>query len=97
MATKFKSTSNLRATPVTNGYADIYVPPHIPDFTQTTEFKLTQEYNKRPDLLAFRLYGDARFWWVFPLYNRNTIVDPINDFKTGLTILVPERNLVAGI
>lgn len=97
MATNFKNTSNLRATPISNGYADIYVPPLVPDFTQTQEFELSQQYNKRPDLLAYEIYGDARFWWLFPLYNKNTLLDPINDFKTGLTIIVPNRDFVAGI
>lgn len=97
MAKAFKRTSNLRATTITNGYADIYVPPLVPDFTKTTQITLGQRYNKRPDILAYELYGDSKFWWLFLLYNKNTLLDPINDFVTGLTISVPTRDYVAGI
>jgi len=93
----FKRTSNLRATPVIDGYLDIYNPPIIPDFNQTEIVEITQKYNRRPDLLAYDLYGEARLWWLFALYNKNAIVDPINDFTTGTSIVVPLRSFVTGI
>ena len=93
----YKRNSNLRATPVVNGYANLYEPPLTPDFEQTEIFEITQRFNRRPDLLAYELYGDAHFWWIFTMYNRNTIVNPINDFTTGKKILIPNRNFVAGI
>jgi hypothetical protein len=93
----FKRTSHLRATPITNGYADLYVPPIVPDFSRVDDFTITQKYVNRPDLLAYELYGDARFWWLFAVYNKNAIVDPINDFTLGKKIVVPRRDFVAGI
>jgi len=93
----YKQTSHLRNVTVINGYADIYNPPFTPDFTQTEELTLVQKYNRRPDLLAYELYDEAAYWWVFTLYNRNTIVDPINDFTTGKTIRVPTRGFIAGL
>jgi hypothetical protein len=93
----YKKTSHLSATPVVNGYTALYTPPFVPNYTATTEFTLTQKYHKRPDLLAYDLYGEAAYWWVFALYNKNEILDPINDFVTGLTILLPNRNFIAGI
>jgi len=92
----YKRTSHLSATPITNGYTEVYVPPITPDFTKTNEFTLTQKYDRRPDLLAYEMYGDAKFWWVFVLYNKNQLRDPINDFRTGLTLLIPTRNFIAG-
>lgn len=97
MVTSYKRTSHLRSTPIVNGYAEIYNPPIIPNFEQTEEFVITQKYDRRPDLLAYELYGEAKFWWLFVLYNKNAIVDPINDFTTGKRILVPLRSFVAGI
>lgn len=97
MPVNYKSNSNLRSTPITNNFLDLYVPPLTVDFKKATEFTLTQGYDKRPDLLAHELYGDAKYWWVFVLYNRNTLLDPINDFVTGLTIHVPNKNFIAGI
>jgi hypothetical protein len=93
----YKRNSHLRATPVANGYTAIYVPPLVPDFTQADDFVITQQYVKRPDLLSYDLYGDSNFWWVFVLYNRNLILDPINDLTLGKKIIVPRRNFVAGI
>ena len=93
----YKKTSHLRRTPIIDGYTDLYVPPLVPDFTRVDEFEITQQYVKRPDLLSYDLYGDAKFWWLFVLYNKNQIVDPINDMTLGKRILVPRRDFVAGI
>ena len=93
----YKKTSHLSQTPVVNGYTGIYNPPFTPDFTKTTRMTLVQKYNKRPDLLSYDLYGISNYWWVFTLYNRNEILDPINDFVTGITILVPTRNFITGL
>jgi hypothetical protein len=93
----YKRTSNLRATPVVNGYTEIYEPPLTPNFSQTEVFEITQRFHRRPDLLAYELYGESKFWWIFTMYNRNTILDPINDFTIGKKILIPTRNFVAGI
>lgn len=93
----YKRTSNLKATPVVNGYTDLYVPPILPDFTQANQTTITQKYHRRPDLLAYDLYGEARFWWVFVIYNKNQLVNPINDFILGTTIWVPTRDFIAGI
>lgn len=93
----YKNTSHLRATPIVNGYTDLYQKPLIPNFQKTEKLTITQKYVRRPDLLAYDLYGEARFWWLFALYNKNLIVDPINDMTLNKTILVPTRDFVAGI
>jgi hypothetical protein len=93
----YKQTSHLSATSVINGYTSLYQPPIKPNYLQTSVITLTQKYNKRPDILAYELYDEAAYWWVFVVYNKNLILDPINDFTTGLTILVPNRNFIAGL
>jgi hypothetical protein len=93
----YKRNSHLRATPVVNGYTTLYVPALVPDFTQADDFVITQKYVRRPDLLSYDLYGDSNFWWVFVLYNRNALLNPINDLTLGKTIIVPRRNFIAGI
>jgi len=95
--TRYKKTSHLRSTPVNNGYTDLYVPAVTPDFNKTDEFTITQKYVKRPDLLAYDLYGESKLWWLFVIYNKNDIVDPINDFTLDKTILVPKRNFISGM
>lgn len=48
---------------------------------------LPPKYNRRPDLLAYDLYGKAVFAWVVLWYN--TIVDVNTEFVTGATIRCP--------
>ena len=55
---------------------------------------LAGQYNKRPDLLAHDLYGDSRLWWVFTLFNRQKLRDPVNDFKSGVKLNVPGKSQI---
>lgn len=94
MVVQYKENSNLRNTPVGRRNLDLYVPSLTPTFENTTEMTITQKYHRRPDVLAYDLYGDARYWWIFTLFNRNSIVDPINDFILGLRIVVPPTEYI---
>ena len=54
------------------------------------------KYHNRPDLLAYDLYGNPQYWWVFCARNMDSIRDPIWDFVSGLEIVVPsKKNLKA--
>jgi hypothetical protein len=57
------------------------------DFLYTIE----PQFNYRPDLLAFALYGDRNLWWVFSQRNLDIIEDPIFDFRSGVQIYVPKK------
>jgi hypothetical protein len=46
--------------------------------------------------LANDLYGNSRVWWVFAHYNREELKDPLNDFRAGMTIIVPKKFKVSG-
>ena len=60
-------------------------------------YTIENKYDRRPDLLAYDLYGDTRLWWVFVRRNMNKIQDPINDFRAGITIRLPDKTALAGI
>ena len=60
-------------------------------------YTIESRYDMRPDLLAYDLYGDTRLWWVFVRRNMNKIQDPINDFRAGITIRLPDKTALAGI
>jgi hypothetical protein len=62
------------------------VPAEADDFLYTIE----SQYENRPDLLAFDLYGDAKLWWVFVQRNMEVIKDPIFDFVPGAKIYIPK-------
>lgn len=86
---KYNTSSVYSVTQVRNDYLDLYVPPIEPNFDKADTFIITQKYDRRPDLLAYDLYNDSKYWWLFALYNRNVIKDPLFDFKAGLEILIP--------
>ncbi len=56
---------------------------------------VTQEFEKRPDLLSNNVYGTAEYWWV--IYEFNNIRDPLFGLKAGQILRIPaiERVLAA--
>ena len=59
----------------------------MPTAVSDVTFVLTPKYSKRPDLLAYDMYGTARLMWFVLQYN--TIVDINTEFVTGSSILLP--------
>lgn len=57
--------------------------------------QVTQELEKRPDLVASKAYGNPDLWWV--IYEFNNIRDPFFDLKAGMLLRIPalERVLTA--
>jgi len=53
-------------------------------------YTIESRYDMRPDLLAYDRFGSSRYWWLFAMRNKNTIIDPIQDFRTGVTIRIPK-------
>jgi hypothetical protein len=95
----YSQTSNYAQTGINQKYLELYNPPVTSDNLDASRRKLIiqPKYDRRPDLLAYDLYGSARLWWVFVHYNRNIIKDPIMDFTSGKTIEVPNRFSPAGV
>jgi len=55
------------------------------------EILIPQQYDGRPDLFSYEKYGTSKYWWIFSARNPDTIQDPINDFKAGTMIRVPQK------
>lgn len=72
-------------------YRDI--PPHGTDVA----FQIPKPYVNRPDLAAYSLYGESRFWWIFSVRNPNLIKDPIFDFTEGKVITIPTKDRLRSI
>jgi hypothetical protein len=91
MAT-YKQTSPYSATKQNNLYLELLsirpVPAQADDYLYTIE----SQYTRRPDLLAYDLYGDAKLWWVFVQRNMEVIKDPIYDFVPGVKIYIPKKS-----
>lgn len=91
------STSPYYSTPVTDiqlTYLDTWVYRSIPVTDNDTEYTIESKYNNRPDLLAYDIYGSSELWWVFAVRNPNQLLDPVNDFNVGVTIMIPSKTSV---
>jgi hypothetical protein len=88
----YTNTSPWYITQFKQDYLDILsirpVSAEPDDFLYTIE----SQYNHRPDLLAFDLYGEASLWWVFIQRNLDVLQDPIFDFVAGTKIYIPKNS-----
>jgi hypothetical protein len=78
-------------------FLDVAELPTITKQPDDVLFTINKTYQYRPDLLAFDLYGDADFWWVFAMRNPNTIKDPIGDMKPGTQIFLPKKDTLTSV
>jgi hypothetical protein len=91
----YKADSFIKKTSLVDEYfLDINQLPVFPETISDEEFVVTAEFDERPDLLAYKLYGSPRLFWVFALRNLDVISDPIRDFKPGLVIMLPSTETV---
>jgi hypothetical protein len=89
MSATYSKTSPYYSTSLDNGYLDVINFRDIAATTDDVLFEVTSNYNNRPDLLAYDLYGDVNLWWVFAVRNKSIIKDPTFDLVTGLKIYLP--------
>ena len=91
MKINYKDNSNYSNTNLNRKYLGIYNPKLTIDSLspETRTMKVEPKYDRRPDLLAYDLFGNANLWWVIAHYNREELKDPLNDFVAGLEIVVP--------
>jgi len=93
MAQNSKDTSQYLLTPVKDWYLDLWVSRPVSRSEFDDLYVIPPEFDQRPDLLSQALYGTPALWWVFALRNPNLIMDPINDFVSGLEIFTPPNPL----
>jgi len=89
MAT-YNNQSPYYTTNDSMGYLDVINFRDIPSQTDDILFQVTKNYEYRPDLLAFDLYGKSELWWVFAVRNKSIIKDPIYDMVSGTKIYLPK-------
>lgn len=94
---KYAATSPYSATPQAVWHIGNYKHRPIPVHRADRAVVITPKYNHRPDLLSYDLYGSPMYWWVFLVRNMNVIRDPIWDFTTGTTIMVPSADYLRSI
>lgn len=60
-----------------------------PKADSDVSYVIASKYNKRPDLLAYDLYGRANMMWVILQYNN--IVDINEEFVEGTVLMLPSE------
>ena len=90
MAT-YNKNSVYYGTPQTNGYLSTYTPRLVPNHIDDQVYVVDNQYQYRPDLLAYDLYDNSSLWWAFAVRNPNIIKDPIFDFYPGQKIYIPSK------
>jgi hypothetical protein len=94
MTTFYNKLSPYYTTNINSGYLDIINFRDIQGETDDINYEITKTYEYRPDLLAFDLYNDVNFWWVFAVRNKSIIKDPVFDFKAGVKIYLPKLSTI---
>jgi hypothetical protein len=92
MSANYTNSSPYFTTPITKNYLNILKIRPVSTATDDVLFTITPQYNMRPDLLAFDLYGNASLWWVFVQRNMDVLQDPIFDFIPGTQIYIPKQS-----
>jgi hypothetical protein len=87
----YKRTSPYYETSQNRLYLNLLTIRPVPAETDDFYYTIENQYEHRPDLLAFDLYGKPALWWVFAQRNMEIIKDPIYDFKPGVQIYVPKK------
>lgn len=96
--TTYKNDSPYYATTSTNaGYLGVMTYRDVPYQSDDILFTVTNEYQYRPDLLAYDLYNNSNLWWVFAMRNLSTIKDPVYDLVTGTQIYLPKLSTLKKI
>ncbi len=93
----YNNTSPYALTKQKEFYLGLYVDRPIPADSTDITIVLDSKYNHRPDLLAFDLYGDTRYWWIFMRRNLDVIRDPIFEFVGGIEIHIPTKDRILKI
>jgi hypothetical protein len=85
----YTSTSPYFKTPMWGPFLDLWQPRFIQHDATDAVYQIDPIYNHRPDLLAYDMYKESAYWWVFAVRNPDVLIDPLMDFTTGKIIYVP--------
>ena len=87
----FDSRSIYKKTSSDDFFLGYYEPIDIPYDTSDYYVEIPTKYDLKPGLMAYDLYGDPQLLWVFSIMNRETINDPLFDFRAGKIIRIPTK------
>jgi hypothetical protein len=97
MSAMYSNSSPYYKTNISSFYLDVATFRNIPVVADDVQYTVTTQYEYRPDLLAYDLYGDVNLWWVFSVRNKDVIKDPIYDLYAGQTIYLPQMTTLNSV
>jgi len=97
MTARYSDFSPWSLTTTTENYLDLLTIRPVPAASDDILYTIASQYNMRPDLLAFDLYGNAQLWWVFIQRNMDVLQDPIFDFIPGTKIYIPKGSNLTSV
>lgn len=87
----YTNASNYYTTDQTSWYLEFWEYRDLDEDDTDYYIVLDGKYEYRPDLLAYDLYGDVKFWWIFSIMNKNLLIDPIYDLTQGKLLRIPTK------
>jgi Base plate wedge protein 53 len=84
---EYAKTSPYQDTGLNRFFLDVGIVSIARDGTEIPII-IEAKYNRRPDLLAYEVYGSSKLWWLFAAVNPDTLKDPMFDFTTGKEIVL---------
>ena len=92
----YKENSPWNRTSVIDGtILDIMKKRFLYNDPYDEEYEIPQEYDERPDLCSYAMYGTAKYWWIFAHRNSNIMTDPIRGFTAGKIISIPSKDNIS--
>lgn len=85
----YSKLSPYSDTELSSGYLGVATFRNVTAQADDILFTVSVQYERRPDLLAYDLYGDSALWWVFSVRNKNVLLDPVYDMVAGAEIYLP--------
>ena len=71
-------------------YFGIWRAPKIIENNPVSLHRVSIEEQGRPDLIAYRVYGNPSWFWV--ISSRNGILLPIRELTTGMLLVCPHKD-----
>lgn len=87
----FDRDSFYERTDNSGQYLGYYIPNNMPYDSTDYYMVIPTKYDLKPGGMANELYGDPQLLWVFSVFNREIIIDPLFDFRAGTIIRVPTK------
>jgi hypothetical protein len=91
MTAVYSTTSPYYGTQTWGRFLDVWSGKTIAADVTDAVYQIDSPYDMRPDLLAYDMYKDSAYWWVFAVRNPDVLKDPLMDFKAGAIIYVPTK------